>query len=296
MKKLLILSGKGGTGKTTIASSFIRLSKTKFYADCDVEAPNLQLVTIQNLPPKEEPYFAMDKANIDQDMCTACGLCKKYCNFEAIFLNQQGKYQVDSYKCEGCSLCKELCKNNSIKMVKNKAGKLKLYKSKATLSTGDLDVGQGNSGLLVTQVKKNLDKVVVEENQRSDLLIIDGPPGIGCPVIASISGVDMVLLVTEPSISGINDLERVVDTCKSFKVDIALTVNKYDVNKEKSFEIEAYCKDKNIVFLEPVPFSQKANTLVNQGKTLVEEENRSSKSIEKLYNQVLNLILEKEEE
>ena len=156
MKKLLILSGKGGTGKTVVASSFIKFSKCKGYADCDVDAPNLHLVTKQDTKAKEKDFFGLPKANINKDLCINCGLCEENCNFNAIKKDKDNQYFIDYYSCEGCGLCERLCPNNAITMDDNVSGYLYLYKDDTVFSTAKLKIGNGNSGLLVSEVKKDL--------------------------------------------------------------------------------------------------------------------------------------------
>lgn len=191
MKQLLILSGKGGTGKTTVASAFIKLANAYAYADCDVDAPNLHLVTKQSDNPSVNDYLGMPKAQINSDLCAECGLCIKHCRFDAI----DEDYKIDIFACEGCGLCKVICPGKAITLKDVKAGQLMLYKNESSVfSTAQLKMGSGTTGMLVTEVKKQMKN----EAKEAAFAIIDGSPGIGCPVIASISGVDMVLIVAEP--------------------------------------------------------------------------------------------------
>ncbi|MGE4379131.1 MAG: 4Fe-4S binding protein, partial [Candidatus Izemoplasmatales bacterium] len=227
MKKILILSGKGGTGKTTVASNFINISQSRVFADCDVEAPNLHLVSMVKSEKKRENYYGLDKSIINQDLCLKCGLCKEACKFNAINF-QDNKYVIDKYSCEGCGVCNFVCPANAIDSYQSIDGEIILYEEDKIFSTAKLKMGSGNSGLLVTKVKKELQSHLKED----DLVIIDGPPGIGCPVIASMSGVDMILLVAEPSVSGISDLKRIIKTANSFHIKIAICINKFDLNKK----------------------------------------------------------------
>lgn len=284
MKQLLILSGKGGTGKTTIASAFIKLGKVKAYADCDVDAPNLHLVTQQVSQAKLKDYYGMDKAYINNDICTECDLCREHCRFDAIKLN--GKYVVDIYACEGCGLCQEICPVKAVDMERHKAGDLILYKDVEVFSTAQLKMGSGNSGLLVTEVKNTLKREVED----AEIAIIDGSPGIGCPVIASISGVDMVLIVAEPSISGINDMERIIETSKGFGTKIGVCVNKFDINIEKTEKIKEYCQKNRIDFLGLIPFDKAAVKVINKGKSIVDIDCKAGNASKDVFRRTMDLL------
>jgi len=237
MKQLLILSGKGGTGKTTIASAFIKLGSIKTYADCDVDAPNLHLITKWETEPQKADYYGLQKAYIDKEVCIKCDQCVLNCRFGAIEAGDF--YKVNTYSCEGCSVCEYVCPTGAITMRPSVDGEMMLYSEKdEVFSTAQLKMGSGTSGLLVTEVKKRMKSASTNTN----LAIIDGSPGIGCPVIASLNGADMVLIVAEPSISGINDMERIILTAKHFDMKIAVCINKYDINLENSQKIEDFCK------------------------------------------------------
>src|SRR5690606_12500948 len=194
MKQLLILSGKGGTGKTTIASAFIKLSKAKAYADCDVDAPNLHLITKQNSLPKKTDYYGLPKAEIDIELCIECGQCMQNCRFEAI--SADGKYKVDPFACEGCGDCELVCAVEAVTLKPAVAGELLLYtEGEKVLSTEQLKMGSGATGMLVSEVKQQMNSAAADV----EIATIDGYPGISCPVIASLSGVDMVFIVAAPS-------------------------------------------------------------------------------------------------
>lgn len=283
MKQLLILSGKGGTGKTTIASSLIKLSNTKAFADCDVDAPNLHLAMEQTLDPINTDFYGLDVARIDQDKCISCDLCRQNCRFDAI--NVDEGYLVDSFACEGCAVCTLVCPTDAIDMLPRVTGHLSLYKNDHVFSTAELLMGSGNSGLLVTQVKKDL-----TENSNAPLAIIDGSPGIGCPVIASISGVDMVLLVTEPTLSGFSDMERIIETSRGFPAKIAVCINKYDLHEKNSKKIEQFCDERGISFIGKIPFDKAAVSLVNDGLTLVDKEGLSKEAIEGIYKNITKIL------
>lgn len=287
MKQLLILSGKGGTGKTTIASSFIKLSNARAYADCDVDAPNLHLIRTQSIKPLEANYYGLPKAVIDTNLCTNCGICIKHCKFHAI--EKKGNYIVDLFSCEGCGLCEKLCPSSAVSLREVPSGKVMLFKDEEIFSTSKLYVGSGTSGKLVTEVKKNLFNEA--RNKNIELAIIDGSPGIGCPVIASLSGVDMVLIVAEPSISGINDMKRIIETANKFQVKTCLCINKFDISLENSKLIRDYCEEEQIDFVGQIPFDKVAIDAINEGKAVVDIDCNASVSIKKVFNSTMNLVL-----
>lgn len=285
MKKLLILSGKGGTGKTTVASAFIKYSSAKAFADCDVDAPNLHLIMKQPNDYKKTDYYGMGKAKIDTDKCISCGLCYENCRFDAIDkLNNY--YKVDLFSCEGCRVCEAICPVSAIKLYPDVAGELMLYKNSYVFSTAKLKMGSGTSGKLVTEVKKQLD------TKKSDakLAIIDGSPGIGCPVIASLSGVDMVLIVAEPSLSGISDMTRIINTARIFDVLITVCVNKYDTNEENTKEIEKLCANENIAFVGKIPYDSNVIKTLNKGKSIIDIDCPASTAIKTIYNNVIKKV------
>ena len=220
MKRLLILSGKGGTGKTTTAAAFVRFAGTKAVADCDVDAPNLHLVTEISGAPEISDFLGGDKAVLDTEKCTGCGLCQAHCRFDAIS-RTDGVYSISEYACEGCGVCAHVCPRKAIRLAPDAAGRKELYMDGGVFSTAVLKMGRGNSGKLVTEVKMAMLKHAPE----TDLAIVDGSPGIGCPVISSVSGMDLVLVVAEPSRSGLSDLERLVKTAETFQTKLAVCVN-----------------------------------------------------------------------
>jgi len=283
MKQLLVLSGKGGTGKTTVSSALIKLTGCKAFADCDVDAPNLHLVTkIKNIP-KEAEYYGLDKAWIDKELCINCGLCSESCRFNAII--KEDKYKVNKLACEGCGVCEYVCPVNAINMKKNTAGKIYLYNDEDIFfSSAQLEMGNGTTGMLVSRVKKQL----TDLTEDIELAIIDGSPGIGCPVIASISGVDAVLVVAEPSISGISDMERIIATAKGFGVIIMVCVNKYDTNLENTEKIIEYCKDNKISFVGMIPFDAEAVKAVNEGVSIVDRDCISGKAVREIHSKVID--------
>lgn len=260
MKQLLILSGKGGTGKTTVAGAFIELSKGRAFADCDVDAPNLHLLQPQLPSPQESDYYGFEKAVIDPEKCIRCGRCEESCSFGAI-----EDYLVGEFACEGCGVCVEVCPVQAITMRDSVSGEMMLYKGEqVAFSTAQLKMGSGASGKLVTAVKQQLAQEAPEEK----LAIIDGSPGIGCPVIASISGVDFVLIVAEPTISGMHDMKRILETAGHFGVDCAVCVNKYDINADAVNEMESYCNGLSVPVIGKIPYDETVVRAVNNCRSI----------------------------
>lgn len=285
MKELLVLSGKGGTGKTTLATAFIKLGRSRAYADCDVDAPNLHLVVKPKTPKNEQNYYGMAKGVINPIACTNCGLCMENCRFEAVALREK-KYIIDAVACEGCGVCELICPIGAIELKLFKAGDLILYKGEEVFSTAKLKMGSGTSGLLVTEVKNNLKN----HAKPVPLAIIDGSPGIGCPVIASISGVDLVLIVAEPSISGISDMKRIIETARKFQTKVVVCINKYDTNIKKTEEIERFCVEEKIKLAGKIPFDTQAVEAINQGKSIVDIDCASGWSTKEIFEFVIKEI------
>lgn len=288
MKPLLILSGKGGTGKTTIASAFIKLANAKAYADCDVDAPNLHLITGWNVEPEKTDYYGLPKAEIDPELCIKCDQCRQNCRFDAISIDE--KYKVDPFACEGCGVCAYVCPVEAITMKPAVAGELMLYSDgEKVFSTARLKMGSGTSGMLVTEVKKQMKAAAAD----AEIAIIDGSPGIGCPVIASLSGVDMVLIVAEPSISGISDMERIINTAAKFGTKTAVCINKYDTNIENTEKIEEFCEKQGLPFIGRIPFDSNAVKAINNGQTIVDIDCTSGTAVKEVYHKTMNLLFEK---
>lgn len=291
MKQLLILSGKGGTGKTTLAGTFAQISHARAIADCDVDAPNLHLVLSFKGESEVSEYLGMGRAFIDQDVCVSCGLCHQHCAYDAIECIQHAEaekkeYRIGEYGCEGCGVCEYVCPANAISMVQCVDGYLELYKNERIFSTATLKMGSGTSGKLVSEVKKNLLKAAPKEG----MAILDGSPGIGCPVIASISGVHMVLVVAEPSVSGLSDLQRIIKTARNFQTPVALCINKFDTNEEKAREIEVYCTENTVPLVGKIPFDSMVVEAVNQGRTMAQMDGPAAKAMKATYEKTMEVF------
>lgn len=286
MKKLLILSGKGGTGKTTTSAAFIRFSQAKAFADCDVDAPNLHLVEALEGEPDRYVYVGSEKAHIDPDQCVGCSQCMTVCRFDAIHMTDGGKCAVNEYACEGCGVCAYTCPMHAISLEDDVAGSQEVYTGERTFSTATLKMGRGNSGKLVSSVKLAL----VKNAPDTELAVIDGSPGIGCPVIASISGVNQVLIVAEPSLSGLSDLTRIVKTAATFQTQTAVCVNKWDVSPTQTEAIEAFCRENNVPFVGRIPYDPTASEAINAGHSLADVDCPASRALKEVYRQVMELM------
>lgn len=284
MKQLLILSGKGGTGKTTVAGAFIELAQARAFADCDVDAPNLHLLAAHQIQPQHRDFYGLDKAEIDPRICISCDLCREKCRFGAI--RREEIYRVDYFACEGCGLCAALCPVGAITMKPAVAGELVLSAKERVFSSATLKMGAGNSGLLVSEVKKQLRDAALG----ADLAIIDGSPGIGCPVIASLSGVDLVLIVAEPSLSGFSDLERILHTAAHFSVPAAVCLNKWDTNPRQAERIEKYCRRNSLPFVGKIPFDQATIAAVNSGKTIADLPGLAGQGVRAVFAETMELL------
>ncbi|MEA4895726.1 MAG: 4Fe-4S binding protein, partial [Oscillospiraceae bacterium] len=254
----------------------------------DVDAPNLHLVMEHGSSPKKTDYFGNQKAEINADKCVKCGKCLELCRFGAIS-DEASSYEVKLFDCEGCGLCEYVCPSGAISLVPSKAGDLVLYsEDHRVFSTAQLKMGSGHSGKLVTEVKRQLRNCA----DGADLSIIDGSPGIGCPVIASLSGADLVLIVAEPSVSGISDMERIIKTAYMFGTRIAVCVNKYDMNPDNTEKIEEYCRTKSLPFVGKIPYDPEAAKAINRGLTIVDAECPSGEAVKRVFNNTMAVFSE----
>ncbi len=286
MKKLLILSGKGGTGKTTVATAFIAFSSCGGFCDCDVDAPNLHILNTVNGEVSKTDFIGSQKATIDREKCSKCGKCLELCKFGAI-RNEGGSYSINEFSCEGCGVCQLVCESKAVNMNDDVSGALELYQGGRTFSTARLKMGRGNSGKLVYQVKKQL----LDNVKNEPLLIFDGSPGIGCPVIASISGMDLVLVVAEPTMSGISDLRRIAKTALNFGVKVAVCVNKSNVNSVLAEEIEEYTNQNGMAYLGNIRYDSQVSKAMNQGKSIVDCENSiARKDLLAVYQNLMEIM------
>mgnify|MGYP000865321182 FL=1 len=284
MKEIVIISGKGGTGKTSITASFAAIEGNKVLADCDVDASDLHLVMSPRIAEKGE-FWSGKKARIEEEKCNKCGLCQELCRFGAI-----KDFKVNLLSCEGCSFCFHACPAGAIVMEDVLSGHWFVSETRyGPLVYARLIPGEENSGKLVALVRQKA-KVLAEEKALK-YIITDGPPGIGCPVISSLSGAAMALLVTEPTVSGVSDLERVAGVCKYFHVPAAVCINKYDLNEEIGREIERYCSQRGIELIGKLPFDEIFIEAISRGVPVVEVDRGNIKDeIERMWNTIVTRV------
>jgi MinD superfamily P-loop ATPase len=280
MKEVVVLSGKGGTGKTSIVGSFASLAKNKVLVDCDVDAADLHLLLQPTIKEKHE-FWSGQVASIDEEKCSQCGLCQEQCRFTAI-----KDFNVDRISCEGCGFCSRICPAEAITMKENMAGYWSISDTRyGSLVHARLGIAQENSGKLVALVRQQARKVAGQEG--ANYIISDGPPGIGCPVISSLSGANLALLVTEPTLSGIHDLERVLGVCHHFGVPALVCINKYDINKNNTRQIEKFCLSQGIEVAARIPFDSTVTKAMVAGLPVVEySRNGVSHQMEALWKLV----------
>jgi MinD superfamily P-loop ATPase len=286
MKQITVLSGKGGTGKTTITASFAVLAKNAVVADCDVDAPDLHMLLHPEII-KTQEFKGSKLAVIDKTKCVECGLCREKCRFDAITED----FTVDPISCEGCGVCTIICPVNAIKLTERISGHAYISKTKyGFMAHAMLSPSESNSGKLVTLVRQNAR--ILTEKENSDLIIIDGPPGIGCPVIASVTGIDAGLVVTEPTMSGIHDLERALQLLKHFNVQPFVCVNMYDINKDNTEKIVSFCEENGIKVVGKITFNPIITEAMVNGKPIVEyaPESDVAKEIERMWKNIVSAL------
>jgi len=286
MKQLTVLSGKGGTGKTTITASFAVLAKNAVVADCDVDAPDLHMLLHPEII-KTQEFKGSKLAVIDKAKCVECGLCRGKCRFDAITED----FTVDPISCEGCGVCTVICPVNAIELTERISGHAYISKTKyGFMAHAMLNPSESNSGKLVTLVRQNAR--ILTEKENCDLIIIDGPPGIGCPVIASVTGVDAGLVVTEPTMSGIHDLERALQLLKHFNVQPFVSVNMYDINKDNAEKIVGFCEENGIKVAGKITFNPIVTEAMVNGKPIVEYAPGSAvtKEIEQIWKNLVSAL------
>jgi MinD superfamily P-loop ATPase len=284
MKEIVVLSGKGGTGKTTIVGSLAALADRKVLADCDVDAADLHLL-LSPVNRQQNEFWSGQVAHIDMDRCNQCGLCQELCRFNAIT-----DFRVDAASCEGCGFCSHVCPTEAIRMKENMAGYWYISDtSYGPLVHARLGIAQENSGKLVALVRQQARRLA--EEGKFDYIISDGPPGIGCPVISSLSGAGLALLVTEPSLSGMHDLDRVLGVCQHFGVPAAVCINKHDLNEENARQIESQCYGQGVEIVGRVPFDNVVTESIVQGVPLVEYSNgKVSREIEGMWRRLIPML------
>jgi MinD superfamily P-loop ATPase len=282
MKQIVIISGKGGTGKTVLAGAFAALAENKVMVDCDVDAADLHLLLSPDI--KEKHLFKSSfTAFIDKEKCVRCLKCRKYCRFDAVDNN----LIIDPISCEGCGFCYNLCPAKAIELKENIAGEWFISDTRfGPFVHAKLGVAEENSGKLVALVRQKAKEIA--EREKIDFVIIDGAPGIGCPVIACITGVDCAVVVTEPTLSGLHDAMRVIKVARHFNVPVKMVINKFDLNKVMTKAIEKYCINSNISVIGKIEFDESIVESIVSGKTIMETSNVAIKrNMEQIWSRII---------
>ncbi|MBW1957942.1 MAG: P-loop NTPase [Deltaproteobacteria bacterium] len=283
MKELVVISGKGGTGKTSLMAAFASLAKSKVLCDADVDAADLHLLMNPDIK-KRYDFQGGGIAVIDPDKCTQCGLCRELCRWEAI----SEQFEVDSIECEGCGVCVDFCPEQAIEFPLSTSGQWFISDTRfGPMVHARLGIAEENSGKLVTLIRQEAKKLA--EKNKLDLIVTDGPPGVGCPVIASIGGATALLIVTEPTVSGLHDMERVAQLAAHFKVPGMVCVNKFDLNTDQTQAIEKLAKEKKMAVLGRIPFDPVFTKSMVQGKTIFEYNTESivGQAVKQIWRKII---------
>lgn len=289
MKEYVIISGKGGTGKTSLTAAFASLANNPILCDTDVDAADLHLLLQPSVISRND-FWGGNLAVIDQQRCTECGYCRELCRFNAI----PEDYKVDQINCEGCGVCVDLCPEQAIKFPQQKSGEWFISDTRVgPMIHAHLGIAEENSGKLVSLIRQETMKLA--EKNDHNLILTDGPPGIGCPVIAAIGGATAVIIIVEPTVSGFHDIKRVADLAKHFRVPAMLCVNKFDINIEVTIQIEEFAKNSDITVLPRIPFDPLFIHALVQGKNVIEyaEDSATAGAIKEVWNAILSSPMSK---
>lgn len=286
MHEIVVISGKGGTGKTSLTAAFAHLASNHIICDLDVDAPDLHLLLDPAIE-TEEDFVSGHHAVVNPETCTACGLCLDFCRFQAVKIDGPAA-TVDPLLCEGCMVCVHFCPAQAIDFPENHAGRFYLSRTRfGPMVHARLFPGQENSGRLVDLLRRRA-KALAREQGKS-LILCDGAPGLGCPVISSLSGVDLAVAVTEPTPSGAHDLARIVELCRHFRVGVGVIVNKYDLNLEQTGRIEEYCRLQGLPVFARLPHDVAMTQAMVQRRTITEFRNGGlSESVRQAWSNIEN--------
>lgn len=289
MKEIVIISGKGGTGKTSITAAFAALAQNAVIADCDVDAADLHLILSPDIKQRKDFYSGYE-AVIRQNECVGCGECMRICRFEAVNKRNKGTYSIDPLSCEGCGICHHYCPAKAIDLKERFCGQWYVSDTRfGPMVHAKLGIAAENSGKLVSMVRSGAKKIA--EAKSSDLLIVDGPPGIGCPVIASITGADAVVAVTEPTLSGKHDLERVIELARHFKIPVFVCVNKWDINPKITENIESNSERMGAIVLGRISYDREVTMAQIAGASIIEwNKGIAQEEIKKIWKNLCSRI------
>ncbi|HID98420.1 MAG TPA: (4Fe-4S)-binding protein [Thermodesulfobacteriaceae bacterium] len=293
MKEILVLSGKGGTGKTTLVGAMAVIMPDKVLADCDVDAADLHLLLSPEVSERNE-FWSGVKAGVDTGRCSGCGSCFEICRFDAVIMAETAV--IDDFHCEGCGVCYEFCPEGAISLRDNRSGMwFKSVTKYGPMIHAALGIGEENSGKLVSLVKKEIRALAEEQGVR--WILVDGPPGLGCPVIAALSGADLVLIVTEPTMSGLHDMIRVADLAEHFKIPVCVCINKWDLNRNMADNIENECRVRKIPVTGHVPFDADVVNSLVAGRPLLEySDGPAAREIQNIWKNLKNISFLEENE
>jgi len=286
LKELIVISGKGGTGKTSLLGAFASLAENKVLCDADVDAADLYLILEPEIKERQE-FQEGHKAVIDKDACTECGRCRELCRFHAI----SPEFEVDPIDCEGCGVCVYFCPVDAIEFPIKTCGELFVSDTRAgPMVHARLGIAEDNSGKLVTLARQQARKLAKDKGL--GLILTDGPPGVACPVIASITGADAVLIVTEPTLSGHHDMDRVVELANHFEIPAAVCINKYDLNRNMTDTIEGYARDRGLPVVGRIPFDPSFTEAMVRKQTIIEYDISSSaaKAVQGIWERIQSTL------
>ena len=288
MKEMIVISGKGGTGKTSVMAAFASLAENMMLCDADVDAADLHLIMAPEIQ-ERQAFQSGNTAVVNREKCTECGRCRELCRWDAV----SETFEIDSIACEGCGVCVYFCPEEAIEFPEDTCGEWFVSDTRfGPMVHARLGIAEENSGKLVALVRK--EAKIRAEAKNLELILTDGPPGVGCPVIASIGGADAVLIVTEPSVSGVHDMERVVQLAEHFKVPAMVCINKFDINTEMSMEIERFCQNKGLTFLGRIPFDPIFTKAMVQGQTIYEynSDSNAGLAVRQIWEKIGKTFLE----
>lgn len=282
MRELLVISGKGGTGKTSVVGAFAVWARSKVVVDADVDAADLHLL----LHPEEQQtheFWGNPQAFIHDSRCRGCGLCLEACRFGAIDSGE--RYRVNPFFCEGCGVCSRICPEKAIEMRAHLAGHWYISQTPyGPMVHAQLGIAEDNSGKLVTVIRQAARQLAQERGL--DFILIDGPPGIGCPVMASLTGVSLALVVTEPTVAGLHDLARITDLARHFRVPVQVCINKFDLAPEQTVEIDDYCQAKGLEVIGKIPFDEEVMKAVARGEPIALGSGRAAGAVREIWEKI----------
>jgi MinD superfamily P-loop ATPase len=284
--ELAVISGKGGTGKSSVTAAFATAAGRLVVADCDVDAANLYLI-FNPEHEEEQVYIGGHKAVVDHALCTVCGICESYCRFDAI-AEIDNKIMISDTSCDGCFFCSRMCPMNAITMVRNERSRMYTGSFRNGIMVyGRLAPGEENSGKLVSMVRDEAKKAADETGM--NIILLDGPPGIGCPVVSTITGADRIIIVTEPTMSGLEDLKRVFEVTQKFSGEVGIIINKSDLNEAMADRIEGWCAAQGIPLLGRLPYDRRVTEAMVEGKSVTEM--FPDAEISNILNNIWNILI-----